>query len=74
MRNPVVTMLRPMAEREKLIGPRGGETTQKAGQVKKTIWFNNDEAEAIRRAAFDQRVSEAALVREAVRRYFGLPD
>ena len=64
-----------MAEHAKqLIGPRGGETTLKPGQVKKTIWFNDDEAEAIRHAAFDQRVSEAALVREAVRRFFGLPD
>ena len=56
------------------IGPRGGETTLKPGQVKKTIWFHDDEAEAIRRAAFDRRVSEAALVREAVRRFFGLAD
>jgi hypothetical protein len=63
-----------MADSGKLIGPRGGETTLKAGQVKKTIWFNDDEAEAIRRAAFEQHVSEAALVREAVRRFFGLPD
>jgi hypothetical protein len=63
-----------MANLGKRVGPRGGETTLKAGQVKKTIWFNEDEAEAIRRAAFEQRVSEASLVREAVRRMFGLPD
>jgi hypothetical protein len=67
-------MLPGMADSRKLVGPRGGETTLKPGQVKKTIWFNEDEAEAIRRAAFDQRVSEAALVREAVRRFFRLPD
>jgi hypothetical protein len=63
-----------MADTRKLIGPRGGETTLKPGQVKKTIWFNEDEAEAIRQAAFDGRVSEASLVREAVRRFFKLPD
>ncbi len=67
-------MLACMADPEKRIGPRGGETTLKPGQVKKTIWLNEDEAEAIRRAAFDQRVSEASLVREAIRRFFGLPD
>ena len=67
-------MLPGMADPERLIGPRGGETTLKPGQVKKTIWFNEDEAEAIRRAAFDRRVSEASLVREAIRRFFDLPD
>lgn len=68
-------MLPTMAEhRKERIGPRGGETTLKPGQVKKTIWFNDDEAEALRRAAFEQRVSEAALVREAVRRFFRLQD
>jgi hypothetical protein len=63
-----------MDDPRKLIGPRGGETTLKAGQVKKTIWFNEDEVEAIRKEAFERRVSEASLVREAVRRFFKLSD
>lgn len=29
--------------------------------MKKTVWLNEDEAEALRQAAFDQRVSEASL-------------
>lgn len=56
------------------IGPRGGETTRKPGQVKKTVWLNEDEAEALRKAAFDRRMSEAALIREALRRLFGIND
>jgi len=64
-----------MAEREeRRTGPRGGETTLKAGQVKKTIWLNDDEAEALRERAFRERVSEASLVREAVRRFLDLGD
>jgi ribosomal protein S21 len=34
----------------------------------------NTLAEALREAAFKRRVSEATLLREAVRRYFELPD
>jgi hypothetical protein len=56
------------------VGPRGGETTRRAGQVKKTVWLNDDEAEALRRAAYEQRRSEAELIREALRRYFKLAD
>jgi hypothetical protein len=70
-------MLSPMAgrsEQDKKIGPRGGETTQKLGQVKKTVWLHDDEAEALREAAYQQRVSEASLIREAVRRFFELSD
>ena len=67
-------MLRAMSDDDKLIGPRGGETTRKRGQVKKTVWLNDDEAEALREAAFKRRVSEATLLREAVRRYFELGD
>ena len=63
-----------MREPEKRIGPRGGETTQKSGQVKKTVWLNDDEAEALRAEAFRRRVSEASLVREAVRRLLRLKD
>jgi hypothetical protein len=67
-------MLGAMAEKRVLIGPRGGETTRKAGQVKKTVWLNDDEAEALRKAAYERRLSEAALLRVAVRRYFRLVD
>jgi hypothetical protein len=63
-----------MAQNEDLIGPRGGETTRKRGQVKKTVWLHDDEEAALREAAYKRRMSEASLIREAIRRYFGLPD
>jgi hypothetical protein len=63
-----------MAEERDLIGPRGGETTRKRGQVKKTVWLHDDEEAALREAAYQRRASEASLIREAIRRYFGLAD
>ena len=42
--------------------------------VKKTLWFHHDEAEALRLKAFKERRSEAAIVREALRRYLGIAD
>jgi hypothetical protein len=57
---------------EALLGPRGGDTTRKRGQVKKSFWLHEEEAEALRKASFERRISEAALVREALRQYFEL--
>jgi hypothetical protein len=42
--------------------------------VKKTIWFHEDEAEALRLRAFKDRRSESAIVREAVRKLLGIED
>lgn len=42
--------------------------------TRKCAWFHEDEAEAIRQRAFHERRSEAALIREAVRRYLGIED
>jgi hypothetical protein len=42
--------------------------------VKKTIWFHEDEAEALRVRAFKERRSESAIVREAVRRLLAIED
>ncbi|MEO1082757.1 MAG: hypothetical protein AAFY88_00800 [Acidobacteriota bacterium] len=57
-------------------GPRGGKTTvSKDGNlVRKTFWLHPDEEEALRRAAFEERRSEAAIVRELLRRHFGIED
>jgi hypothetical protein len=44
------------------------------GGVRKTIWFHEDEAEALRLRAFTQRRSESSLVREAVRKLLGIED
>ncbi len=81
-RRPNVTPLLPQSGMatfrymSKKTGPRGGTTTiSKSGAlVRKTIWLHPDEAEALRQAAFDERRSEAAIVRELLRRHFKLED
>jgi len=44
------------------------------GGVKKTLWFHEDEAEALRDRAYKSRRSEASLIREAVRRFLEIED
>lgn len=56
------------------MGPRGGETTRRRGQVKKTVWINDDEDAALRRLAYEEHRSEASIVREALREYLGLEE
>jgi hypothetical protein len=57
-------------------GPRGGETTvTKTGDmVRKTFWLHKDEAEGLRQKAFEDRLSEAEIVRAALRSYLGIED
>lgn len=55
-------------------GPLGGQTTRRRGQVKKTFWINEEEAEALREAAYKERRSEASIVRETLREYFEIED
>ena len=57
-----------------LVGPRGGETTRKHGQVKKTVWLHDDEADRVRKAAYEEFRSEASIIGEAIRRYFAIED
>ena len=45
----------------------------KAG-FKKTILFHEDEAEALRVRAFNDRRSESSIVREALRRFLAIED
>lgn len=42
--------------------------------VRKAIWFHRDEAEALRREAFEKRMKESEIVRTAVRQYLGIED
>jgi hypothetical protein len=57
------------------IGPRGGKTTKTdSGLVRKTIWLHEDEAEALRLKAFNDRRSESEIVREALRSFLDVPD
>ena len=36
------------------------------------LWLNDDEVEAIRKAAYEQKLSESFFIREAIRAYFKL--
>ena len=64
-----------MATEEQRTGPRGGKTTvSKRGLIRKTIWIHEDENEALRRAAFEERKTETEIVRELLRQRFELPD
>jgi hypothetical protein len=64
----------PAPEEEPRHGPRGGRTTvsTSGGLVKKTIWLERDVEHHLREEAFDKRVSEAEIVREALRERYGL--
>lgn len=56
-------------------GPRGGTSTiSPGGLIRKAFYMHPDEVEALRRAAFERRCSEAEIVREAVRRYLDVED
>ncbi|HTG34960.1 MAG TPA: hypothetical protein VLB76_18745 [Thermoanaerobaculia bacterium] len=63
--------MRPRDSGEKAKEEKAGITDN---GVKKTIWFHEDEAEALRLRAFQDRRSESAIVREAVRRLLGIED
>ena len=55
-------------------GPRGGDTTRKRGQTKKVFWLDDDIVEALRLRAFEERTSEVAIVREALRACLGIEE
>ena len=55
-------------------GPKGGRTTRtRSGMVRKSLMVGTEEARALRREAYLTERSEAEIVREALRRFFGLP-
>ena len=61
--------------REKRTGPRGGETTiSKTGMIRMTLWLHEDEAEALRLKAFNERRTQAEILREGLRGVLGLED
>jgi hypothetical protein len=60
---------------EKRLGPRGGETTvSKTGMIRKNVWLHPDEAEALRSRAYEERRTEAEILREGLRRILGMED
>jgi hypothetical protein len=40
--------------------------------VRKVIYLHPDENEAVRRRAYEERISQAAVIRQAIRRHLGL--
>jgi hypothetical protein len=57
---------------EASLRPKGEGITSNG--VKKTIWFHEDEAEALRVMAFKSRRSESSIIREAVRSFLRMED
>lgn len=58
-----------------LAGPRGGRTTRsKSGLVRKSFWIDSEVEDVLRRMAFEERRSESEIVREILRRHFGVED
>lgn len=56
-------------------GPLGEKTSRtKSGMVRQTLWLHEDEAEALRDGAYQQRRTEPSIMREALRRLLGTED
>ncbi len=57
-------------------GPRGGTTTTtKAGTlIRKTVYIHPDEEAALRKDAYESRRSESEIIRELIRRRYGIED
>ncbi len=49
-------------------------TVSPGGLIKKTFWFHLDEAQTLRKEAYERETSQAALVRAAVRKYFKMSE
>lgn len=64
-----------LSEKQDRVGPRGGTTTlTKSGMVRKNFWLPVDEAEALRVKAFEERRTEADIIRAALREVLELDD
>lgn len=61
-------------ENDKPRGPRGGKTTRSEGFARKTFWIETAVEQALRREAFEREVSQAEIVREALKAYLDVPD
>jgi hypothetical protein len=56
-------------------GPRGGKSTISAtGMIRKAVYLHPDEAEALRRRAFEERRPASEIIRQLLRHYLGIED
>ncbi|MGH7339232.1 MAG: hypothetical protein ACREKH_01950 [Candidatus Rokuibacteriota bacterium] len=57
---------------ERPVGPRGGTTTiSESGMIRKNLWLSAELCEALRHKAFEERRTEADIIKEALRRMLG---
>lgn len=63
-------------DKPRRIGPRGGTTTttSSGALIRKTIYIHPDEESALRRDAYENRRSESEILRELIRRKYGIED
>ncbi|MEM7049781.1 MAG: hypothetical protein AAF604_08980 [Acidobacteriota bacterium] len=63
------------SSKERRTGPRGGTTTvTKSGMIRKNLWISDEENEALRRKAFEERLSETEIIRAGIRMILDLTD
>jgi hypothetical protein len=53
-------------------GRRGGKTTVTDLMVRKTFWIDRDVEDRLRRDAFESGRTEAEIVRQALRDFYGI--
>jgi hypothetical protein len=64
---------RAMDERGARIGPRGGKTTlTPGGLLKKTVYFDQEEWEALRKKSYDEQRPISDLIRSLIREGLGI--
>jgi hypothetical protein len=54
------------------LGPRGGRTTATKHRIRRTVFIDRDVDQRVRERAYETRQSEAAVIREALRVFFGI--
>ncbi|MFW6012202.1 MAG: hypothetical protein ACOC7L_01235 [Acidobacteriota bacterium] len=56
------------------VGRRGGKTTATPGSIRKSFWIDQDAEEALHRDAAASGIPKAELLRQVLRRHYGLDD
>lgn len=72
---PGERMLKQDSRFSRRTGPRGGTTTvTKSGMIRKNLWISDEENEALRQKAFDERLSETEIIRAGLRAILDLSE
>lgn len=62
----------PPNESADTLGPEGGRTTGTRHLIRRTVYIDRDVDQKVRERAYETRETEAAVIREALRVYFGI--